>query len=433
MEPMADEPSPLDISADELKSLQLSDPSLDFIREAVRQKPDVTGRGFFAKEGLLFRRYLPPGSDDENGVVEQLILPTRCRRAVLQLAIAFPLQDTWDGTRQSTGLCNVSTGRVYKDTAEYAKACPECQKTAARRPPRAPLLPLPIIEEPFSRIAMDIVGPLSRSRSGKSYILVICDYATSYPEAVALKSIDAECIAEELMQLFSRTGIPQEILTDQGSNFMSQLLAELYRLLHIKPIRTTPYHPQTDGLIERFNQTLKAMLRRTATKEGKDWDKLIPYLLFAYREVPQASTGFSPFELLYGHQVRGPLDILRETWEASPKSSESVVSHVLSMHDKMAKLQELVHDNLTKAQQTQRSWYDQNARNREFSPGDRVLVLLPTATNKLLAVWQGLYPIIARLGRVVYEVDMGSRRRRKRFHINMLREWVVKTHSSQRT
>ena len=82
-------------------------------------------------------------------------------------------------------------------------------------------------------------------------------------------------------------------------------------MLHIQPIRTTPYHPQTDGLVERFNQTLKLMLRKTAVKEGIDWDKMLPYVLFAYREVPQTSTGFSPFELLYGYQVRGPLDVLK--------------------------------------------------------------------------------------------------------------------------
>ena len=98
-------------------------------------------------------------------------------------------------------------------------------------------------------------------------------------------------------------GVPEEILTDQGSNFMSKLLAELYSLLHIHSIRTSPYHPQTDGLVERFNKTLKSMLRKAVDTEGKNWDKLIPYLLFAYREVPQASTGFSPFELVYGRNV----------------------------------------------------------------------------------------------------------------------------------
>lgn len=96
-------------------------------------------------------------------------------------------------------------------------------------------------------------------------------------------------------------------------------------MLHIQPIRTTPYHPQTDGLVDRFNQMLTMMLKKTAVKKKMDWDVLLPYLLFAYREVQQASTGFSPFELLYGRSVRGPLDILNETWQGSTRSEESVV------------------------------------------------------------------------------------------------------------
>ncbi len=156
-----------------------------------------------------------------------------------------------------------------------------------------------------------------------------------YPEAVPLRSIDAEHVDEELIKLFSRVGIPREILTDQGSNFTSRLLTEIYKLLHVHPIRTTPYHRQTDGLVERFNKTLKSLLRKTAS-DGKDWDKLLPYLLFAYREVPQASTGFSPFELLYGRAVHGPLDVLKETWESDRRSTESVVSHVLSIREKMS-------------------------------------------------------------------------------------------------
>lgn len=87
---------------------------------------------------------------------------------------------------------------------------------------------------------MDIVGPLPRSRSGHKYILVLCDYATRYPEAVPMKSVVAEHVAEELVQVFARIGIPQEILTDQGTNFMAALMAEVYNLLKVKPIRTSP-------------------------------------------------------------------------------------------------------------------------------------------------------------------------------------------------
>ena len=95
-------------------------------------------------------------------------------------------------------------------------------------------------------------------------------------------------------KFFSQVGIPDEILTDQGTNLTLQLLQEVYHLLHIKPIRTTPYHPQTECLVKRFNHTLKMMLKKTAA-EGKNWDGILRYLLLAYHEVPQASTGFSPF------------------------------------------------------------------------------------------------------------------------------------------
>ena len=281
------------------------------------------------------------------------------------------------------------------------------------------------MDEPFQKIAMGIVGPLPRSRSGNRYVLVICDYATRYPEAVPMRTVGAESVAEELVKMFARVGIPGKILTDQGSNFTSQLLTEMYRLLHIRPIRTTPYHPQTDGLVERFNQTLKSMLRKFATQKKKDWDKLIPYVLFAYREVTQRSTRFSPFELLYGREVRGPLDVLRESWVARERNTESVVSHVLAIRERMEQMSSLVKESLEKAQQSQKAWYDQTARDRTLNEGDMVLVLLPTSSNTLLAQWQGPYKVTKQVGKVNYLIDMHDRRKRKRlFHIYMLREYL---------
>ena len=251
------------------------------------------------KSSLVYRKT----SSTEDHAVEQLVLPRQCRAMVLKLAHETPLAGHL-GRNKTTRrvLQRFYWPGVCRDVAKHCRCCPECQKAQNRREQPAPLVPLPVMAEPFARIAMDIVGPLPRSKSGHKYILVICDYATRYPEAVPLRSCEAEKIAEELIKLFSRMGIPKEILTDQGSNFTSKLLAELYNMLQVRAIRTTPYHPQTDGLVERFNQTLKAMLRRMVNKEGKDWDRLLPFLLFAYREVPQASTGFSPFELLFGEK-----------------------------------------------------------------------------------------------------------------------------------
>ena len=139
--------------------------------------------------------------------------------------------------------------------------------------------------------------------------------------------------------------------------------------------------------------------------------QVAPYLLLAYREVPQASLGTAPFELLHGRSVCGPLDLVREVWEADTRSSESVISYVLLMQEKLAKMNELVKENLAQAQSYQKKWYDQNALDREFQTGYQMLVLLPTLSNKLLAQWQGPFPIVKQVGKVNYQVDMGSQRK----------------------
>ncbi len=177
-------------------------------------------------------------------------------------------------------------------------------------------------------------------------------------------------------------GNPQR---DQGTAFMSRTIRELYGLLGIKSVLTSVYHPQTDGLVERFNRTLKTMIRKFIHEDAKNWDKWLEPLLFAVREVPQASTGFSPFELLYGRQPRGVLDVLRETWEEGPSESKNEIQHVLDLRTKLHTLGQLSMENLLQAQDKQSRLYNWGTRLRKFAPGDKVLVLLPTSSSKLLA------------------------------------------------
>ena len=181
------------------------------------------------------------------------------------------------------------------------------------------------------------------------------------------------------MVLFSRVGIVREILTDQGSCFMSRVLKDLTSLLQIRHLRTSVYHPRTDGLVERFNKTLKSMLKKVMEADGKNWDQLLPHVLFAIREVPQASTGFSPFELLYGRRPRGLLDIARDAWESQPSPHRTVIEHVEQMRGRMAQIWPVVREHLGRAQQAQARVYNRGAQLRTFNPGDQVLVLVPTA------------------------------------------------------
>jgi len=125
-------------------------------------------------------------------------------------------------------------------------------------------------------------------------------------------------------------------------------------------------------------------LKKLVSKEGKDWDRLLPYVLFVY-----PTTGFSPFELLYDKEVRGPLDMLKEEWKVSEKSDKSVLSYILQVRERIEEMSELVSENVKGAQKL---WYDQNARDRERVL-EEVLVMLPTTTNKLFAQYQGPYSV----------------------------------------
>ena len=142
--------------------------------------------------------------------------------------------------------------------------------------------------------------------------------------------------------------------------------------------------------------------------------------------MPQSSTGFSPFELLYGRSVNGPLDVLKHSWEVKDKSEESVISHILSIRDKLSKMSELAKENLSTAQKKQKQWYDRRARCHQLDVGDHVLVLLPTSSSKLLAQWQGPYTVSRRMGAVNYLVNMNDRKKSQRvFHVNMLRKYHI--------
>ena len=169
-----------------------------------------------------------------------------CKAIVLKLAHDVPMAGYLEVTKSKNRILQrYYWPGVFKDVAKYCKSCEICQRSQGRKPVRVGMIPLPLRMHPFERIAVDLVGLLPRSRRRNQYILTIVDYATRYPEAIALPSAEAENIVKELIKGFSHVRIPEEILTDQGANFMSTLLQEMYLLLHVRSIRTSPYHPQT--------------------------------------------------------------------------------------------------------------------------------------------------------------------------------------------
>ena len=284
---------------------------------------------------------------------------------------------------------------------------------------------MPIIDTPFRRVAVDLVGPIEpRTVRGNRYILTLVDYATRYPEAIPLKNIETTTIAEALVEIFSRVGVPQEILSDRGSQFTSGLFAEVSKLLSMRQLFTTPYHPAGNGLVERFNGTLKLMLKRMCAEKPNEWDRYIGALLFAYREAPQASLGFSPFELIYGRTVRGPLALLKDMWtgETREEQTQSTYEYVFDLQNRLRDTCQLAQENLRKASRQQKLYYDKKSRDRKIEVGDKVLLLLPTDRNKLLLHWKGPFEVVGKHGTCDYQIDLAGTV--KTFHANLLKVYV---------
>lgn len=305
----------LEVTALQLTGEQKSDESLQrcfrSLNKRVRKwRCDVTTE-YIVKDDLLFRRV----EFSDGDVKHQLIVPTVFRKTVMELA--------HDGIMSGHQGVKSTVARVAEeffwpgmqgDVKRYVRYCDVCQRTIPKGTvKKAPMMSMPIIEEPFHRVAIDIIGPITpKSSKGNRYVLTMVYVATRYPDAVALKTIDTPQVAEALVEMFSLYGVPKEILRDRGTNFTSNLMKEIGRLLSFRQLLTTPYHPMCNGLVERFNGTIKQMMKRMTQERPTDSDRYIPALLFAYRGVPQASLGFASFEMLYGRNVRGPLAILKE-------------------------------------------------------------------------------------------------------------------------
>ena len=417
----------LDRNRKQLITDQNSDVTLEKVRNEATEVPPMESDGyFFANDLLMHRKRL---SDEHNGTryVDQIVVPESYRNEILRVGHTIPLSGHMGSKKTLERIAaHFSWPGLSFDVRKYCATCPQCQVVARKlKSRRAPLKPVEIVTEPIKKIAIDIVGELPRTTTGYKYILTIVDYATRYPEAIPLRSTNSKSVADALIQYFSRVGIPDEIVSDQGSNFMSKLLAQLYDQLGITKIKTSVYHPEANGLMERFNGTLNGMLKKFVRERVQTWDRYLPYLLFAYREVPCESTGYSPFELLYGRTVRGPLAVIKETWTERTSAEDNLITHVLEIRRRLATMQQVVQENLKRAQGKQKRVYDTHSTKRRLEVGDKALVLLPTPGSKLEMRWQGPFTVTKVLeDGLNYELDTRkSYKQHRTYHINLLSKW----------
>ena len=287
------------IDIKQIRQGQQTDDSLKLVRDRLSEgEKKVSSKGdvvwYEQHNGLIYRIFQSPKVNNGQRC-EQLVVPLKFRQHVLHLAHDSILAGH-QGVRKTKVkvLEDFFWPGVQGDVTRYCRSCDVCQKTLPKgKVPKIPIGELPLIDTPFSRIAIDLIGPIHPpSESGNRFVLTMVDYATRYPEAKALKHIDSISVAESLVQMFCRVGVPREILSDMGKQFTSDIMSEVSRLLSVKQKTSTPYNPACDGLVERFNGTLKTMLKKLCVEKPKQWDRYIDPLLFAYREAPQDSLGF---------------------------------------------------------------------------------------------------------------------------------------------
>ena len=388
----------------------LTDSTLEGWREGAKKG----GEGLDWDNGLLYRTV----DDHDREHIRLLVLPKSRRHKVLVLAHE---KLGHMGARRVKSLIRQKFAwpGMGQDVIRHCRSCVSCQKGAKNPARKVPLMERAVLSEPFEVMAVDLVGPFPLGKGGYRYLLTCVCMASKWPEAIPLKRMTARSVADGLIEIFSRTGIPLQLVSDQGTQFVGKIVKQLCKCLNIEKITTTPYHPEGNGVVERLHGTLVPMLTK-ASSQGLDWVGQVPFALFALRSAPNRDTLYSPFELVYGRQVRTPLDVLHQGWVELDFEKLNTSEWADWLVDRLECWHEVMRQRNVAASKTRKKMFDRKAVERVFEVGNRVLCRIPGMTHKLQESWHGPYPVVEVLSRVDYKVEF-RKGNRKVLHVNNMK------------
>ena len=277
---------------------------------------------------------------------------------------------------------------------------------------------------PLERVALDILGPLPTSKRGNKYILIIGDYFTKWVEAYPLQDQRAETIATVFVREFvSHFGVPLQLHSDQGRNFESVLFNDICNLLGIDKACMTALHPQSDGMVERFNRTLENQLAVFVEKHQQDWDDHVPLILLAYRSGVHESTGQTPSCLMFGREVNLPVDLLYGH-PPDEQKFETVEDYVDQLRNRMEKVHEYARMRIRIASDRMKRRYDVGSTRETFNCGDAVWLYNPQRKKglspKLSNDWEGPYLVTKQINELLYRIQKSPRAKSRIVHRNRL-------------
>lgn len=293
------------------------------------------------------------------------------------------------------------------------------------RETRAPLTSI-VTTQPFELISIDFLH-LDKCKGGYEYVLVIVDHYTRFAQAYATTSKSAKTVAEKIFNDYAlKFGFPLRIHHDQGGEFENQLFAQLKKNCGVMGSRTTPYHPQGNGQVERLNRTLLQMLKTLTERQKSNWRESLPKLIYAYNSTRCEVTGFSPFYLLFGRSPRLPVDLL---FGLTPETGTTDhQEYMKKWKQQMQEAYEITTANAKKCAERGKRNYDNKVRSSVLHEGDRVLVRNMTprgGTGKLRNHWEDcIHKVIRQVGKdmPIYEVlpEQGKGRGSRTLHRNLL-------------
>ena len=305
----------------------------------------------------------------------------------------------------------------------HVRTCAVCQAMKSRSvKPGGLLQPLSAPNDRWEAIAMDFITDLPCTKAGYDAILVFVDRLTRMVLfAPCTKDTDAVGTAKLLRDyVFCNHGLPRSIVSDRDSRFTSKVWTELMRLLGTRLDMSSAFHPQTDGLTERYNRVLEEYLRSYVSATYDDWDEWLPMAQFAINNSKQESLNATPFFLNFGRHPRTPASLV--TQSDVPGAEEFAAS----LHAAIQKAKSA----LTAAQQRQKALADGKRRPVEFSVGEEValdarhLTLKTTGPNKLLPKYVGPFKVLQKVGKVAYRLELPSTMKcHPVFHVSLLHKY----------
>jgi len=296
---------------------------------------------------------------------------------------------------------------MVRDVSNWCRSCVACARAVTPRQAPAGLLQPIVASEPFELVVMDYLGPLRTSASGNKYVLVFMDKFSKWVEVVPCAAADGATTVHHLSDriLCHWRARPARLLSDNGSHFVNAHVAALCTTLGIKQVHGLPYHPQTQGLVERFNATLVDMVRKLVSVDQLDWDAHLHWLAWAYNTSVHASTGLSPFEVLRGIPPASPLEALAPVVTSAPRSQLEYATAVRSAVESAVAL---VSSHTAAADAAAKRAYDARHRDVSFAPGDQVMVhvLQPRKglSPKLQSPWKGPWVVVDRVDMLNYRI-----------------------------